>query len=129
MVHFEENNQGGRFLVRPFTHYFLQSLYQYFELVIFTAAMKDYADWIIDKIDKNDLISFRLYRQHTILEGGVYNKDLSKLGRCLMKTLIIDNNQSNFQRQPENGILIKNWYDDPNDIALKELSETLIQIV
>ena len=28
--------------------------------------------------------------------------------------------------QPENGILIKSWYDDPHDFALKELGKLLV---
>lgn len=46
---------------------------------------------------------------------GVNVKDLSKLGRDLSKTLIVDNVRDNYKRQPENGILIKSWYDDPKD--------------
>jgi len=52
-------------------------------------------------------------------------KDLSKLGRDLSKTLIVDNVAENFQLQPENGIFIKTWTDDPLDNALEELSPLL----
>ena len=31
--------------------------------------------------------------------------------------------------QPENGILIKSWYDDPNDVALKQLGKILKKLV
>jgi len=37
----------------------------YYELVIFTAAIKDYADWILDRLDPENLISHRLYRCST----------------------------------------------------------------
>lgn len=33
-----------------------------YEVVIFTAAMQDYADWVLDDIDKNKYISYRMYR-------------------------------------------------------------------
>ena len=33
-----------------------------YEVVIFTAAMQDYADWVLDSIDKNKYISYRMYR-------------------------------------------------------------------
>jgi TFIIF-interacting CTD phosphatase-like protein len=39
--------------------------------------------------------------------------------------LIVDNNPDNFQYQPENGIYIKSWYNDPNDRALVELAPLL----
>lgn len=35
---------------------------RYYEIVIFTAAMQDYADAIIDNIDPKGYISHRLYR-------------------------------------------------------------------
>jgi TFIIF-interacting CTD phosphatase-like protein len=35
---------------------------KYFEIVIFTAAVKDYADNILDSIDPQKRISHRLYR-------------------------------------------------------------------
>jgi len=51
--------------VRPGTEQFLKEMSKYYEIVIFTAATQDYADWVIDKIDPNHYISHRLYRQHT----------------------------------------------------------------
>ena len=59
----------------------------------------------------------------------MYLKDLSLLGRDLAKTIIVDNVASNFQNQPETGIEIRSWYDDPADIALYELSPILLHIV
>lgn len=35
---------------------------KYYELVIFTAALQDYADFILDIIDSKKLIASRLYR-------------------------------------------------------------------
>jgi CTD small phosphatase-like protein 2 len=69
-----------------------------------------------------------LYRCSTTEQNGVFLKDLSKLGRNLAKTLIVDNNPENFLLQPENGIYIKSWYENPEDTALPELSNLLIQL-
>lgn len=54
----------GKFLVRPGTEEFLKEMAKYYEIVIFTAATQDYADWVLDKIDPYRHISHRLYRQH-----------------------------------------------------------------
>lgn len=43
----------------------------------------------------------------------------------MSKILIVDNNPDNFQYQPENGIYIKSWYNDPADRALVELAPLL----
>ena len=56
-------------------------------------------------------------------------KDLSKIGRPLSKTIIVDNIAENFLLQKDNGIFIKSWYDDPYDTELKELIPLLKQIV
>jgi CTD small phosphatase-like protein 2 len=49
-------------MVRPYCNRFLSELSNYYEIVIFTAAMQDYADWIINGIDNRKNISHRLYR-------------------------------------------------------------------
>jgi CTD small phosphatase-like protein 2 len=61
-------------------------------------------------------------------KGNFFIKDLSKLGRDLSKVIIVDNIAENFQLQPNNGIFIKSWFDDPHDTALAELAPILIQI-
>jgi len=61
--------------------------------------------------------------------GPVFVKDLSRIGRDLSKTIIVDNVAENFQLQPDNGIFIKSWFDDQNDTALSELAPLLKQIV
>jgi TFIIF-interacting CTD phosphatase-like protein len=59
------------------------------------------------------------------MKSGSYVKDLAKLGRDLAKIIIVDNVQSNFQMQPENGISIKTWVGDPNDNELKIMAKML----
>lgn len=77
---------------------------KYYEIVIFTAALPDYANFILNIIDKDKVIAYKLYREHTQLKGGIHLKvtvwfrsqDLSKLGRPLTKTIIVDNLPENF---------------------------------
>lgn len=127
LVHFQEQENGkNQFLIRPYAQYFLKQMSKWYEIVIFTAALKDYADFILDRLDTHGWIKHRLYRRHTYLNGNVYQKDLSRLGRNLSRTLIVDNNAENFQLQPDNGIYIKSWYDDPEDKALFQLAPLLI---
>ena len=44
----DSQNAGGHFLIRPGAHQFLRQMSEAYELVIFTAAMQDYADWVLD---------------------------------------------------------------------------------
>ena len=128
LVHFSENDAGGEFFVRPFASEFLELMSERYEIVVFTAATQEYADWILNPVDANHCVSHRLYRTHAETSKGFFYKDLSKLGRDLSKVIIVDNDAENFQFQPENGIYIKSWYDDPNDIALKQLSKILGEV-
>jgi CTD small phosphatase-like protein 2 len=52
-------------------------------------------------------------------------KDLSKLGRNLQKTIIIDNVSQNFSLEEENGLQIISFLGDENDSILLELSSYL----
>ena len=108
---------------------FLREMCKYFEVVIFTAALQDYADCILNAMDKEKMITHRLYRGSTKYKNGTYLKDLSRLGRDLNKTLIIDNMEENFKCQEDNGIGIKNWYSDPADRELEKMMPFLKSLV
>lgn len=97
--------------------------------------MQEYADWVIDQLDPTrTLIKHRLYRQHTInrelnSDLPIIVKDLSKIGRDLSRTIIVDNIAENFLLQKDSGIFISTWYSDTQDTALKDLIPLLSQIV
>ncbi|KAL4430221.1 hypothetical protein ABPG74_014780 [Tetrahymena malaccensis] len=128
LIHFYETRNGGQYQKRPFCDKFLREMSKLYELVIFTAGTEDYANWVLDSLDKNKFISYRLYRQHTNFTNCVYVKDLSKIGRDLSKTIIVDNVPENFRLQRENGIGIKSWYNDRNDTALNDIIPVLTEL-
>lgn len=39
------------YMIRPFCNKFLTELSDYYEIIIFTAATQNYADWIVNGID------------------------------------------------------------------------------
>ena len=125
-----DNEDEVFYMVRPGVNKFLTELSNYYEIVIFTAALKEYADWILNQIDLKKSVSHRLYRQHTKRKADFAIKDLSLIGRDLKKTIIIDNIAENFlYTQPYNGIKIVSWYDDLDDTELDTLLPFLKQIV
>ena len=130
LIHFFFTHINGMFFVRPFCFDFLNELNDLYEIITFTAGTKDYADMILNQLDiNNNIFKYRLYRQHiTILEFNIF-KDLSKIGRDLSKTIIIDNLKDNFKMHPNNGIFIKTWTSDINDIQLRDLKKILKDIV
>jgi Dullard-like phosphatase family protein len=130
LAHFFFTPSGGTFLIRPYCFKFLEEMKKIFEIVIFTAATKDYADSILDVIDPdNKYINHRLYRSHTTICNFTFVKDLSKIGRNLNKTIIVDNLADNFKLQPNNGIQIGTWTDDMKDTQLNDLALILQQIL
>ena len=129
LVHYIEEENRAYVQVRPYADFFLNEMAKYFELVIFTAAAEDYADIVLNELDKNKVINYKLYRKHTEQINGIFIKDLSKLGRDLSKILIVDNNKDNFSLQPENGLHICSFIGDQNDDELYNLSGDLMKIV
>ena len=43
---------------------------------------------------------------------------MARVGRRMEDIIIIDNSPNSYQFQPENGLPILSWYDDPNDNEL-----------
>jgi CTD small phosphatase-like protein 2 len=73
--------------------------------------------------------SYVFYRDHTVIEDNDYVKDISRIGRDLSKTIIVDNMPQNFRLQKENGILIKTFYgEDQSDKSLLELIPILTEM-
>merc|ERR1719183_395552 len=132
MVHFFEEGAGssGRHEVRPGLEDFLKRMHGLgWEITVFTAATQDYADWMIDLVDPGHYVTNRLYRQHALPWGPIFVKDLSRLGRDLYHSLRRFTVQENFMLQPDHGIFIFPWYDDPADNALFALTPLLEEII
>jgi len=60
LIHYIDIGDGS-FLIRPNCREFLKEMSELYEIVIFTAAMQDYADWVIDQLDTGKWITHRLY--------------------------------------------------------------------
>ena len=125
------DNTKGLIRVRPFLYEFLDAVGQYYELILFTGSSENYTKSIVEALErKKKYFDFILYRQFLVKCGDCYIKDLSKIGRPLDSTIIIDNNPQNYKLQKENGIFIKSfWGDDSEDVALYNLISILINIV
>lgn len=130
---------------RPGCEFFLEELSKYYELIIYTASLSEYADPVMDTIDKNNLCSLRLFRENCTLYNGVFVKDLSLMNRDLKDLIIIDvsedtkqrlvvwsiwstiqNSETSFLFQPANAVHIKSYFDDPKDRELYRLIPFLI---
>ena len=100
-----------------------------FELMVFTASVKEYCDKVLKIIDpKAKYFRHRLCRDDCTLYGDAYLKDLRLVGRDLSQTAIVDNSPVSFGLHIDNGIPIKSFYDDPADRSLLELLPLLREL-
>lgn len=113
--------------IRPGAENFIKTLAQYYELVVFTASCQNYADQIINYIDPEKHIKYRLYRESCTSFSGCFVKDLSKIGRDLQRVIIVDNSPSAYMLQPYNAIAITDWIDDAEDRELDTIMDFLIK--
>ena len=112
-------------LVRPGAKSFIKNISKYFEVVIFTASLSNYASPLLDILDNDHNIQYRLYREHCTFINGIYIKDLKRLNRNLKDLIIVDNSPLAYAFNTENGLPIKTWYEDPNDLELIKISKIL----
>ena len=116
-------------IIRPGIYEFLDYASENFDLVVFTASDQDYADSIINYIEKDKkYFKMRLYRNSCLfIEPGLYIKDL-RIFDSLKKIediIILDNSLFSFANQLNNGILITSFFDDKKDTFLDNVKNYL----
>ena len=115
--------------LRPGLFSFLSDIKPYCELMTFTSASKEYAQPIINEIEsKKKYFDYNFFREHSIIYGNDFVKDISRIGRDMKKIIIIDNMEENFRLNKKNGIKIKAFYGDQNDNILFQLKKILLMI-
>ncbi|KAL5576992.1 hypothetical protein UlMin_018691 [Ulmus minor] len=108
-------------LKRPGVDEFLESLGANYEVVVFTAGLREYASLVLDRLDRKSVISHRLYRDSCKEVDGRLVKDLSNLGRDLRNVIIVDDNPNSYSLQPENAVPIVPFVNDLGDRELGKL--------
>jgi len=125
-IELDGTQYGVYVLKRPFVDEFIAECAKYYELVVFTASLSEYANPVIDTLDKNGYIKHRLFRESCVFhEEQVYVKDLSRLGRNLKECIIIDNSPLSYLFHPTNAIGCTSWFGDKQDTELRDLLPVL----
>ncbi|CAD8123561.1 unnamed protein product [Paramecium sonneborni] len=118
----------GKFIQRPGLVELLQGIKEDCEIIVFTAGLQSYADQAIRELQCDQYIDHKLYRNHTTFNGNNFIKDISKVGRPLERTIIIDNTPTNYELQQDNGLLVSTWIDQEEDRELFQLKDLIIKL-
>jgi CTD nuclear envelope phosphatase 1 len=146
MIEIKLNNVATLYYVhkRPYCDFFLQEISKWYELQIFTASVREYADPIIDWLEQDVLDYYekkssspinyeqrprvftkRYYRQDCTYRSGVgYIKDLSKFfikEDELKNVIILDNSPVSYALHEDNAVVIEGWINDQGDRDLLNL--------
>ncbi|ORY63009.1 NLI interacting factor-like phosphatase-domain-containing protein [Pseudomassariella vexata] len=107
---------------RPHCDEFLRKISKWYNLVIFTASVQEYADPVIDWLEsERKFFTGRYYRQHCTFRHGAFIKDLSSVEPDLSKVMILDNSPLSYMFHQDNAIPIQGWISDPTDNDLLHL--------
>ena len=116
-------------LKRPGVDEFMRRMGKLYEIVIYTASLSKYADPLLDKLDPNKTIRWRLFREHCVFHEGHYVKDLNIIGRPLENSIIIDNSPMSYIFHPGSAIAVPSYIDDPADRYLDHMTPFLEHLV
>ncbi|KAH6968358.1 NLI interacting factor-like phosphatase-domain-containing protein [Fusarium avenaceum] len=107
---------------RPYCDEFLRRVCKWYNLVVFTASVQEYADPVIDWLEtERKFFSARYYRQHCTFRQGAFIKDLSSVESDLSRVMILDNSPLSYLFHQDNAIPIQGWINDPTDTDLMHL--------
>ena len=124
-----KNNKTNAIILRNGLFSFLSTIKPFFELILFSIDSQDFSYPIINMIENDKkYFDYKFYKDHCVLYKNNLIKDLTLIGRDLSKIIIVDNNETCFELNKENGIKISSFYGDNNDNKLFELKNILKEI-
>ena len=106
---------------RPYLDLFLDSVCDWYDVVVFTAGEKPYADAVLNVIDPRGRIRRRLYKDDCECVYGRAVKRISTVSPQADSTIIVDNNPEFYRFDRCNAIPIASWYGDAKDKELRNL--------
>lgn len=112
---------------------FLEDMSKIYEIIIYTSAEKNYADFILQLIEsKGKYFAHRLYKQQCLFKLGEYifkNLEILCGNRNIKDIVIVDNTVRCFALSVQNGIPIKDYKGINEDEELVFLAQYLRELV
>lgn len=113
---------------RPFLDEFLETMADKFEIGIFTASLREYAEKVIEQIDPKNHIKWSIYRDSCTLYKGYTVKNLEAIPRRLDRIILVDDRSTSFMLQRSNGVQCSPFEGAPEDTELKRLEHFLCDL-
>ncbi|GHP12029.1 mitochondrial inner membrane protein [Pycnococcus provasolii] len=98
--------RGWRVFKRPGVDEFLNRMSQFYELVVYTHQNHTYVEPIMDRLDPQRRVTYRLARDATKYYNGTQVRDLSRMNRDPSKLLYLTSDPKTALLHPENTIVI-----------------------
>jgi len=117
-VEFEHRGDNFKFNVRPYCLEFLSNMAQHYNIYVFTAGTKDYAEPIISYLNKHHKTILGVLHRKNCMEtqNGFFIKDLRIISDVELKDIVmIDNLVHSFGLQITNGIPILDFTNNKHD--------------
>ena len=100
------------------------------QLVVWTASGKPLADAVLDRLDLDrNNFSHRLCGEACTRYGGLYIKDVRRLGRPMHSVVVLDNSVYSFGLTLDNGVSISPWTGNKMVTAPVFHSEQMLAVV
>ncbi len=116
---------------RPYLDKFIKNISKKFNLILFTASEKSYADSILKIIDPlNEFFILKFYRHNCLfLHNYLSLKNLDFIQNLnLAKTICVDNSPVHFYKNCENIVPIIPFFGNPHDSELIKLETFLLYL-
>ena len=124
IVMFGDKQRYGVY-ARPMLQEFLSYCAKHFELILFTAATRAYAQQVVNAIDPHGHIKYRFYRDSCLDVNGILTKPVQNLGRQMDRIVLVDNSELCMLSCSDNGVVIPAFKGDPLDCDLNKLADLL----
>lgn len=116
-----KRDRGWITFKRPGVDNFLERLAKYYEIVVYSDQLPMYVDPVLERLDPNGYVRYRLARNATRYQDGKHYRDLSKLNRDPSRILYVSGHALESSLQPENCVPVKPWKLEKDDTALLDL--------
>ena len=111
---------------RHYLEEFLNECAEYFNIYIFTASAREYAEEVVKFIDPTGLVKKIYSRQNCFFDGKQWNKSLTSIDLDLNKTVMIDNSSAIVANNSANALKISDYRAETHeDYELVRFSQLL----